>query len=191
MKVKAALLAVLLVLANNALGQEAAFPFTAVEFQQRFNATATKDGGDRIVSLKRERGVYKAVLGDVQFQKSVAAFKQLNLANGKFVMQTEVNLRANQAGNVTEIIVSGTRADPMNLMQGFFGTMGIVTKILDPSLPQDQVTRLLMGLGLMRGDDDPTTGKVVTQFAKHGAYGCLVRHSSVSSQVICSIVPRS
>ena len=188
---KAALLGALLVLASNVLGQEVAFSFSAVEFQQRFNATATKDGGDRIVSLKRERVVYKAVLGDVQFQKSVAAFKQMNLANGKFVMQTEVNLRTNQAGNVTEIIVSGTRADPMNLMQGFFGTMGIVTKVLDSSLPQDQVTKLLMSLGLMRGDDDPTTGQITTQFSRGGAYGCLVRHSSVSVKVVCSVVPRS
>ena len=188
---RATLLVALFLIANNVFGQEAAFPLSPTEFRQRFNAVANKDGGDTIVNLKKEKGVYKAVLADVQFQKSVAAFKEMNLVNGKFVMQTEVNLRTNQAGNVTEIIVSSSRADPMNLIQGFVGTMGVVTKVLDPVLPQDQVTKLLTSLGLMRGDDDPTTGQITTQFSRGGSYGCLVRHSSVSVKVVCSVVPRS
>ena len=74
MNFKAARLMPVLLLSASAMGQEVAFSLTPAEFQQRFSAIATKDGGDRILNLQREKGVYKAVLADFQFQKSVAAF---------------------------------------------------------------------------------------------------------------------
>lgn len=177
-------------LVNDALAETPAFSFTPQDFQKKFNAIVDEDGGDKIVSLKKGKGSCRALLSDESFQKSVAEFKKLDLANGRFTMKTRIELKMNQEGKVTEVVMSGDRADPINLLSSFVGAVGSAIKVVDPSLSRDQVTKLAMDLGLFRGDDDPTTGTVITQFTKGGAYACLTQQSSVSTVVLCTITPR-
>ena len=170
--------------------QKQSFTFSPKEFQQRFNAVATVDGSDKIVRLKKDKDGYRALLSDESFQKSVTDFKRLDSVNGQFVIKTRIDLRTNKEDKIEEIVVSGDRADPINLFQAFIGTMGVIIKILDPALNQDQITEYVIKLGLARGDDDPTTGTVITQSSKGGVYNCLSQQSYVSAQVKCVITPR-
>jgi hypothetical protein len=91
------------------------FNFTAIEFQARLNKVLTDDHGDTIKACKKDGADYRCTFNDAEFQKSVAAFKELNLANGRFALN-EVMYFTIEGGKVSRITIGGDRSDPMNLM---------------------------------------------------------------------------
>ena len=165
------------------------FKFKSDELRKRYNDQLKSDNGDLIKKCTKTEDEVACSVDDTGFQKSVQAFKQLDLANGKFELKESLILSMS-GSKVKVIIISGSREDPMNLFH-FVGQLGSLFITLNSELTQDEVTSLLKDkLGIMRGDDDPTIGKPMLEITKTFAATCNNQLSSVSTKIGCVFEPR-
>lgn len=172
------------------IATEAAFPFETAQFQTLFNQRADAGGIDRIIALKPSGNDVVASLSDNQFQAGIAELKKMDVANGRFVFHLKIILTVNREKKVTQIIVEGSRSDPVNMLRTV-GAVGAIYELLNPGAPQKSEDEFLAGLGLLRGDTDPTIGQPVSNFSKGGAFTCNSQSSDVSDAFGCVVVPRS
>jgi hypothetical protein len=164
------------------------FNFTAIEFQARLNKVLTDDHGDTIKACKKDGADYRCTFNNAGFQKSVSAFKELNLANGHFDLN-EVMFFTVERGKVSRITYGGDRSDPMNMMHTV-GQIGGVIEALKPGIKEDDVQRLIRELGLMRGDDDESIGTPKTAIEDFAAIKCNTQDSHISTLFGCTFLPR-
>lgn len=101
---------------------------------------------------------------------------------------TELLILETGAGKVTRIGLSGSRETPMGLFH-FVGQVGSAIKAVEPSVSQDQTTKMLKSLGLMRGDDDPTTGQPMEVKLSKARVVCLTQNSRITATVTCFFAP--
>ena len=87
-----------------------------------------------------------------------ARIKKLNLINGAFDLKDALSITETD-GKVSMIAIFGDRGDPVNIFH-FIGLLGGVIKTLNPSLDGPDLTKEIFALGVMRGDSDPSIGKV-------------------------------
>jgi hypothetical protein len=170
------------------LAQSQTFNFSASDFQTRLNKALVDDHGDTIKECKRDGADYRCTFNDAVFQKSVSAFKELNLANGNFALK-EVMFFTVEGGKVSRITIGGDRSDPINAMHTV-GQIGGVIEALKPSIKEDDVQRLIIELGLMRGDSDESIGTPKTAIEDFAAIKCNTQDSHVSTLFGCTFLPR-
>jgi hypothetical protein len=92
---------------------------------------------------------------------------------------------------VRQISVGGDRADPMNLFN-YIGKIGNAVTALEPGISEADVQSLIgSGLGLMRGDDDPTIGHAKVMSRKTFTASCNQVMSAESTATHCEFAPRS
>ncbi len=159
-------------------------------FRTRYDELAKADGSDVIKRMSKTKDGIAVTLSDEQFQRGIAELKKLNLANGKFKSKLSLVLSTNSSGNVTKIAIMGDRSDPINLMR-FVGAVGLVNSMLNRDQDEKANTDFLATLGLMRGDDDPTIGQLVSSFNRGGAFQCLSMPSGQTTIVGCAVERRS
>lgn len=176
--------------ASRAAEQTGAFPWNATEFARLFNQQAQQEQIDPIVKAIHSPGEVEFKFGDAKFQEGVKVMKDMDLLNGKFSNHALLIVGVNAGGLVTMITVGGQRTDPVNMFRTL-SLVGAVYSVLNPRSSADQVSEFVAGLGLMRGDDDPSIGRPVTNLSKGGAFTCNNRHSSASVHFGCAVVPRS
>jgi hypothetical protein len=102
---------------------------------------------------------YACNFHDSGFQSTVANFKKMDILNGRFTLK--LSLAVDTAdGEVSSIVLSGDRGDPVNLFQ-FIGTVENIMQTFDPKIGQEegQSKKLVDDLGLMRGDSAADIGK--------------------------------
>ena len=114
------------------LARSQTFDFSAAEFQARLNKVLVDDHGDTIRACKKDGADYRCTFNDAGFQKSVSAFKELNLANGRFALN-ELMFFTIEGGKVSRITYGGDRRDPMNQMHTV-GQIGGVIEALKPGI---------------------------------------------------------
>lgn len=157
---------------------------------ETFNAHLQKDANeDRIVSIKKIKGSADLILGDYYFKIGVAEFKKMDIVNGRLDMRIKILATLNAQGLVETITIRSTRADPLNLFRG----MGVITnfyEILNPQASSKESAAFIASLGLMRGDDDPTTGQPIGQLSKGAAFTCNTQQSAISTIFGCVLSPR-
>ena len=178
----------LVVIVVPGLARAQTLSFTAAEFQSRLNKALTEDNGDTIKACKRTGTDFLCTFNDAGFQKSVAAFKELNIANGRFSLKEKMVI-STTAGRVAIITYSGDRGDPMNMFHTI-GQIGGVLKALNPSIADDDVLRLLNQLGLMRGDSDATIGTPKEAIEAFAEIRCNNQRSASSMTFGCAFIPR-
>ncbi len=124
------------------------------------------------------------------FNKSLALFKQADLMNGPFKLQTVLKIYE-QDGKVLRISIQGVRSDPVNLFV-YSGQVLSLVGMFKPQLTDEEAGSIGMNeLGLMRGDTDPTIGTEKTVINHEFAVQCIQYHSSVSVKTECAFDPRS
>jgi hypothetical protein len=165
------------------------FDFTHAQFIDKFNAQLIRDGGDTTKTCKNNGHDTTCVFNDSRFQKSVAEFKKLNLANGGFTLKEKL-IVSEANGKVSLIIIEGDRDEPMNLFH-FVGQLGSALYTLSPSLTADEMTKEILSLGVMRGDDDPSIGQAKMDILDSVAIKCNNQKSNVTTKIGCALVPRS
>ncbi|KHK54172.1 hypothetical protein PI87_16835 [Ralstonia sp. A12] len=159
-------------------------------FRAQYDELTKADGGDTIKRMSKTKDGIAVTLNDTRFQHGIAELKKLNLANGKFQSKLSLVLSTNSSGNVTKIAIMGDRSDPINLMR-FIGAVGVVNTMLNRDQDEKANTDFLATLSLMRGDDDPTIGKLVSSFNRGGAFQCLSMPSDQTTVVGCAVEARS
>ena len=164
------------------------FDFSADKFRERLNARIGTDSGGRLKSCQTSTSALKCVFDDKSYQQSVAAFKELDLANGRFDLKQVMEI-ITKGDKVQKITLTGSRSDPMNLFH-FVGTVGSILGIFEPEMGSKSAAELVFELGLMRGDDDPTIGRQKTLFRKVVAVDCNQYPSAASLKVECVFGPR-
>lgn len=168
----------------------ATFGFDAPTFRRMYDGHLRNDGDSGITDCGDSAGLCICKFDDASFKKSVDAFKKLDLANGQFRSKLRLVI-ASQNGRVSKIVVSGDRADPMNLF-GYIGKVGSLLKTLEPEMSdQAQQSLLTSDLGLMRGDDDPTIGSEKLVIRNGYVARCRQSALSESTATICAFEPRS
>lgn len=167
----------------------ATFGFDAPTFRQMYDGQLRGDSDSGITDCADSAGLYKCEFDDASFKKSVDAFRKLNLANGAFSSKLTLAMTT-QNGRVSKIVVTGDRADPMNLF-GYIGKVGSLLKTLEPEM-SDQVQQSLLTseLGLMRGDNDPVIGAEKLLIRKGYVARCQQSLSSENTAMICTFEPR-
>ncbi len=181
-----AVAALLALLPVAAWGQ--AFDFTPAQFQERFNQQLKADEGDMLRACRPEKAAIACTFDDAKFQRSVQAFKDLNLANGRFELKSRV-LVEHARGKVTTIAVTGDRSSPMGLFH-FVGQVGSLMRSFDPVLTSQQAAAKVSELGVMRGDADRTIGTPKLAIESYAAIECTSWPSSRSTTVECVFRPR-
>jgi hypothetical protein len=167
------------------------FPFTVEQFRAAFNEQALKDEVDVIRSAQPGAGEVVFRFDDAKFQRGVKLMKDMDLMNGKVIYNAKLIVNFEQkTRRVTGIIISGTRADPINMLRTV-SAIGAIYVILNPGATDKQTTDFTSDLGLLRGDDSPTIGIPMSNFSKGGAFTCNNQDSSVSVVFGCFVVPRS
>jgi len=164
------------------------FDFTADTFRTRLNERIKTDGGGSLKSCSKSTSALRCTFDDEAYQQSVAAFKDLDLANGRFNLKQAMEITT-KGGRVGNISLTGTRSDPMNLFH-FIGTVGSILGAFEPEMDSKSAASLILELGLMRGDDDSTIGTQKTLFRKSVAVDCNQYPSTVSLKVECVFGPR-
>jgi len=165
------------------------FDFGAQQLENKYNDQLKLDNGDVIKNCSKRKDEINCNFENTNFQKSVQAFKQLNLANGRFELNEKLILSLS-GQKVRTITLVGSREDPMNLFH-FVGQLGSLIIVLNPELTQDQVTSLLKDkLGIMRGYNDSTIGHPMVEITEKFAATCNNQRSSVSTKVGCVLEPR-
>jgi hypothetical protein len=165
------------------------FDFTARQFRELYDRQLKADNGDTIRSCKSDRTAMICTFNDAQYQRSIQAFKELNLANGRFVLHSIVGITTDRKEKVMAIAVKGSRGDPAALFH-FIGQVGSLFRALKPSLTTEETPKLMMQLGLMHGDDDPTIGEKKLIIEDFAAVECNNLPSWRSLDVACVISPR-
>jgi len=176
--------------ACGAVEAESTFTFTSDQFKEKFNQVAKIENTDFIKSSKTTKDRVVFALDDTNFKKRLKALKALNMTDGKSAAKTHIELALNGQGKIKAIDVVGDRSDIINLTL-VINTMGVIVRMLDEKLSDDGVTNLISGFGLMRGDNDPSIGKPITNFDKGSAYFCNNQLSQVSMTIGCIITPKA
>jgi hypothetical protein len=182
------LIAVTMIVAFSSWAHAETFGFTASEFQSRLDKALLADGGDTTKSCKKSQTDFTCQFNDVNFQKSVSAFKGLNLANGHFSLKEKMTI-STENGKVSTIIIGGDRGDPINTFHTI-GQIGGVFKALNPKISDDNVQRLFKELGLLRGDSDETIGSVKEAIEDFAEIRCNNQRSDKSTAFGCAFLPR-
>ncbi|MDX2205830.1 MAG: hypothetical protein NW223_23975 [Hyphomicrobiaceae bacterium] len=165
-----------------------AFDFTPAQFQERFNRQLKADEGDLLRACRPEKAAIACTFEDAKFQRSVQAFKELNLVNGRFELKSRV-LIEQAGGKVATIAITGDRSSPMGLFH-FAGQMGSLMRSFDPALTSQQAAAKVSELGVMRGDADRTIGTPKLAIENYAAIECTSWPSSRSTSVGCVFRPR-
>jgi hypothetical protein len=113
----------------------------------------------------------------------------LNLANGGFTLKEKLFISETN-GKVSLIIMEGDRAEPINLFH-FVGQLGSSLSTLNHSLTAGEMTKEILSLGVMRGDDDPSIGQSKMDILDSVEVKCNNQKSSVTTKIGCVLVPRS
>jgi hypothetical protein len=87
-------------------------------------------------------------------------------------------------------LLEGDRGDPMNLFH-FAGQLGSLLKTLNPSMSDNDIAKEALSLGVMRGDDDPSTGDPKIDILNFAEIRCNNQKSHVSTKIWCGFFPRS
>jgi hypothetical protein len=164
------------------------FGITAQAMREKIGKQLVAAGGDTFDKCMKNQKFILCSFADKVFQRSVHAFKQLDLANGNFKL-LEAMFLIPADGNIERIRLLGTRDTPMALFH-FAGTLGAVLQALDPSLDDHDAAETALSLGVMRGDDDPSIGTEKLVIKKEFSASCIQRDSSESMKIDCNIVPR-
>jgi hypothetical protein len=182
---------ILIVAAHACIGTANAqtFDFTVAKLIDNFNNQLKLDGGDTIKTCKKSALDTICIFNDTSFQKSVTGFKKLNLANGTFSLKEKL-LISEINGKVSMFLVEGDRGDPMSLFH-FAGQLGSMLSALNPSLTTDDVTKEVLSLGVMRGDDDPSIGQPKIDILEFAEIRCNNQQSRVDTIIGCAFLPRS
>lgn len=169
---------------------EPSFSFNPEQIMEMFNAHLQEDANeDRIVSIKKTKSDADLILGDYYFKIGLVELKKMDLVNGRLDMRIKILTPLDAKGFVQTIIIRSTRGDPLNLFRG----LGVITnfyQILNPQASGKESDAFIASLGLMRGDDDPTTGQPVSQLSKGAAFTCNTQQSAISTVFGCVISPR-
>ena len=177
-----------LILFNGSPVQAQTFPFSVAEFRDLFAKQTVRDNGDGIRSCTTKKASVVCTFHDRDFQKSVRAFKDMNLVNGRFDLKEKLELEVSD-GKVSRILMHGDRSTPMGLFH-VIGQVGALMRTLHPDLSNEDVTASLRELNLMRGDSDPTIGQPMVVDEPWASIHCLQQHSQRSTTISCAFVPR-
>lgn len=166
------------------------FDFTVTKLIDNFNNQLKLDGDDDTTKTCKKSALDTiCIFNDTGFKKSVSGFKKLNLANGTFSLKEKLFI-SELNGKVSMFIIEGDRGDPMNLFH-FVGQLGSMLLTLNPSLTKDDVAKEVLSLGVMRGDDDPSTGQPETDILDFAEIRCTNQQSRVNTKIGCAFLPRS
>ena len=140
---------------------------------------------------RKDRSVTVCSFADGTFQKSVEEFKKLDLVDGKFTQKVVIRIKTTN-DKVSEVYLSGDRADPMNMFT-FIGVALNVFQVFDPKIVEtdEGLRKVREDLGLMRGDNAEDIGKPKTIIEPWGIILCLTMPSKISTEVACLVRPRS
>jgi hypothetical protein len=173
-----------------ATGPTATFTFDPPSFRRMYDARLRGDGDGGIEVCTEQGTAYVCRFDDAPFCKSVEAFRKLDLVRGSFSSKLGLSV-ASRAGKASSIVLTGDRADPMNLF-GFVGKVGSLIKTLEPEIAEGTVQELLgTELGLTRGDDDLAIG--AERSIARGRYvaWCRSTPSTEGTAMTCMFEPRS
>lgn len=177
--------------ASNLNKNEASFPFTVMQFREKFDRAAADEKIDTIKSITVDKtNTYLVTLNDAAFQKMVMAMKKIDAVNGPFEEKVHVLLTATSDGKVDTILIGGDRSDPMNMLLTI-SLVGNIIRILSPGITDDGVLDMVKDFGLMRGDSDPTIGEPVDIINKVAEFRCNNQPTEKSYAMGCLILPRS
>jgi len=177
---------------------EPIFDFTPDVFKDKLNSAIrsnTTDAADldasTVNTCKSKKNIVTCSFNDRAFKKSISTMKELNLINGRFDLDLTLNMTVAN-GNVSKIVLTGSRADMSNLMT-FYGTVIDIMQVFDPKVvdTDDKLLKLSGKLGLMRGDDAKDIGEFRVEITPYAAVRCLAVPSQISTRVACDWVPRS
>ena len=170
------------------------FNLTVEQFRSAFDAAAKKESNYPDVAAtiktltKATQTTYRASLNEVPFNRMVKMWKEIDLANGKFVLKDRLELDVGNGNKLSRVSVASSRGD-MNLFH-FVGTFANTVRVFNPSVSEKQIQDLIAEVGIMSGDDDPQIGRVRSSFTKGAAIACLSQPSQVSLEVVCNFSPR-
>jgi hypothetical protein len=184
-----ALVALVIAVGSSHAAAAQTFDFTHAQFIDKLNAQLRQDGGDTTKTCKNNGRDTTCIFNDAHFQQSVVEFKKLNLANGGFTLKEKL-IVSETNGKVSLIIIEGDRAEPINLFH-FVGQLGSSLSTLNPSLSTDDMTKEMLSLGVMRGDDDTSIGHPKMDILDSVQVTCNNQKSSVTTKIGCALVPRS
>jgi hypothetical protein len=168
-----------IIFATNVYAQT--FDFTSAQLLDKFNKQLQSDKGDVTNGCKKKGTDTICLFSDLNFKNSVREFKKLNLANGKFNLNERL-LISEEKGKVSMFLLEGDRGDPMNLFH-FAGQLGSLLKTINPSMSDDNIAKEALSLGVMRGDDDPTTGDPKIDILDFAEIRCNNQKSHISTKV--------
>ncbi|TXN01871.1 hypothetical protein FV242_17050 [Methylobacterium sp. WL64] len=172
------------------IGPTATFGFDAPSFRRMYDMRLRDDGDGDIEECAEQNMNYVCRFDDAPFRKSVEAFRKLDLVRGSFSSKLSLSV-VSQAGRASRIVLTGDRADPMNLF-GFVGKVASLIKTLEPGIAEAAVQDLLSaGLGLTRGDDDPTIGAERTVVRVRDVARCKSAPSTEDTAMTCKFEPRA
>lgn len=166
------------------------FDFTVPEFRLRYNAQLAKDGDQRVKGCSVRGDIHECEFDDEVFQKGVAAFKALNLVNGRFQQKARLGF-VTENGKVSKIVLAGDRADPMNAF-GYIGLAGNLINTFEPTLKNEELhnftyEKLLLG----QGDSQPNIASPRLEIRPNFLITCLQAMSRVNTAIVCMFEPRS
>ena len=174
--------------------QAQVFDMTVDQFKSTLNDRLMKDANDsdtgsKSLLTKCSKGgpMTECHFGDGAFKKSVAAMKEMNLANGKFTQQASLVIEP-AGGKVKSVTLMGSKADPSNLF-GFLGRAVDVIEVWDPDAVKSdadfkRVTTDLDLMGIVDSDNNPKV-----EILNHVAVSC--NHDSDTNLMACKYEPRS
>ena len=155
--------------------------------------TTDKSGGSLSTTKECEKSgnVYNCIFNDKGFQKSVAAFKKIDMINGAFTLKMLLSVEITD-GKVSQIRLGGVKDDPANLFQ-YTATVTNVMQLFDPKIVDGEGNSLALmnELGIMRGDGDPTTGSPLDVIKPYAGIRCLNVRTKIASTAVCQWRPRS
>ena len=165
------------------------FDMTADTFKASLNRVVRADGGDPIRSCRPARSIQVCTFGDAAYQRSVAAFKQLDMMNGRFEQKTKLELTTS-GGKLAEFRVMGERSDMPNML-GFIGLTMNALMVLDPKLAADDTKEQVEKFDLMRGDAAPDIGRERMDIRPYAMVTCNQWPSRQTLRMECVFTPRS
>lgn len=106
-------------------GPTTTFAFDPPSFRQMYDARLRGDNDGGIEDCADRGAVYVCRFDDAPFRESVEAFRKLDLVRGSFSSKLGLSV-VSRAGKASSIVLTGDRADPMNL----FGFVGKVASLI-------------------------------------------------------------
>ena len=140
---------------------------------------------------KKASNVYICTFNDNGFQNTIASFKKMDILSGRFVLKLMLKVETTR-DKISRVLLIGDRGDPVNLLE-FSSAATNIMQLFEPGIVdgEGKSSALVKELGLMRGDDDDTTGKPAVVIKPYAAIKCLVVPSAITTSEACEWVPRS